>query len=144
LAFTIPLPKNEVLPLPPVQRRGSGDGQFAKLGGQVVGQASGVALERPIAKPGTKANGAVQTIVGDMIQHRGLQVDTRKWALLKALPKIYGDKLEVDNKHTVVEGPIDDVALAQRIAFIFNSATAKLDKEGQGPVQGAASAPTKH
>lgn len=75
------------------------------------------------AKPITKANGAVQTIVGDMIQHRGLQVDTRKWALLKALPKIYGDKLEVDNKHTIVEGPI-------------GSATAKLDKEGPSKGQG--------
>jgi hypothetical protein len=92
----------------------------------------------------TKANGEVHTIVGDMIEHRRLQVDTRKWMLAKALPKIYGDKLEMDNKHTVVEGPIDDVALAQRIAFVFNSATAKLDKEGQVAVQSSASAPTKH
>jgi hypothetical protein len=31
----------------------------------------------------TKANGDVRTIVGDMIEHRRLQVDTRKWALSK-------------------------------------------------------------
>lgn len=31
---------------------------------------------------------------GDMIEHRRLQVDTRKWMLAKALPKIYGDKLQ--------------------------------------------------
>jgi hypothetical protein len=37
-----------------------------------------------------------------------------------------------------------EIELAQRIAFIFNSATAKLDKEGQGAVQGSAAAPTKH
>ena len=67
-----------------------------------------------------------------MIRHRRLQVDTRKWALSKALPKIYGGKLEVDNKHTIVEGPIDEVELAKRrIAFIFNSAAAKADKEGR-------------
>jgi hypothetical protein len=92
----------------------------------------------------TKGNGEVQTIVGDMIEHRRLQVDTRKWMLAKALPKIYGDKLEVDNKHTVVDQPMGEIELAQRIAFIFNSATAKLDKEGQGAVQGSAAAPTKH
>jgi hypothetical protein len=71
----------------------------------------------------TKANGDVQTIVGDMIQHRRLLVDARKWALSKALPKIYGDKREVDNKHTIVERPI-------------GSATAKLDKEGPSKGQG--------
>lgn len=30
---------------------------------------------------------------GDMIQHRKLRVDTRKWLLGKVLPKIYGPKL---------------------------------------------------
>ena len=70
-------------------------------------------------KPITNANGDVQTVVGDMIQHRRLQVDTRKWALSKALPKIYSDKLEVDNKHTIVEGPIDKVELAKtRLRFL--------------------------
>ena len=44
-----PFPKNEVLPLPPVQWRGSSTGQFGKLGGQVVGQESGVAVERTAA-----------------------------------------------------------------------------------------------
>lgn len=30
---------------------------------------------------------------GDMIEHRKLQVDTRKWLLARALPKVYGDRL---------------------------------------------------
>jgi hypothetical protein len=32
-----------------------------------------------------------ETIEGDMIQHRRLQVDTRKWVLAKMNPKKYGD-----------------------------------------------------
>ena len=35
--------------------------------------------------------------------HRSrLRVDTRKWLLSKALPKIYGDRLEVDAKAGLV------------------------------------------
>ncbi len=33
---------------------------------------------------------------GDMIEHRKLQVDTRKWILAKMLPKVYGDKQQVE------------------------------------------------
>lgn len=40
-----------------------------------------------------KMNGT-ETTTGDMIEHRRLRVDTRKWMLSKALPKIYGDKME--------------------------------------------------
>jgi hypothetical protein len=92
----------------------------------------------------TKANGEIQTIVGDMIEHRRLQVDTRKWMFAKALPKIYGDKLEVDNKHTVVEGPVDILETAKGIAFILNRASAKLDEEGRAAGQGSKVSTTKH
>ena len=46
-----------------------------------------------------KATG-IETTTGDMIEHRRLRVDTRKWMLSKALPKIYGDKLA----HTGADG----------------------------------------
>lgn len=49
------------------------------------------------------------------------------------MPKIYGDQLEVDNNHTIVEGPADEVELAKRIAF--KTATAKRDREGQSKGQ---------
>lgn len=42
----------------------------------------------------TKASG-VETTEGDMIEHRRLRVDARKWYLSKVLPKSYGDKLTV-------------------------------------------------
>jgi transposase-like protein len=34
----------------------------------------------------------------DHIQRSKLRVDTRKWILSKMLPKVYGDKLEIDAK----------------------------------------------
>src|ERR1700757_750456 len=54
-------------------------------------------------------------------EHRRLRVDTRKWMLAKALPKIYGDKLtaEVTGKDGApLNEPIDKVELARSIAFI--------------------------
>lgn len=36
-----------------------------------------------------------------------LRVDTRKWALSKALPKMYGDRLDVNAKHDVSDGLAD-------------------------------------
>ncbi len=45
-------------------------------------------------KTETDAKGGVKTIVGDMIEHRKLQVDTRKWALARMSPKKYGDRME--------------------------------------------------
>lgn len=44
---------------------------------------------------------------GDMLEHRKLRVDARKWYLSKLAPKKYGDKLEIDAKV--------DVSLADRL-----------------------------
>lgn len=44
----------------------------------------------------------LETRKGDMIEHRRLQVDTRKWLLSKALPKVYGDKIDVQHGGTDV------------------------------------------
>ena len=38
---------------------------------------------------------------GDMLGHRRLVVDTKKWLLSKVLPKIYGDKLEIEHTGNV-------------------------------------------
>ena len=42
------------------------------------------------------------------------QIDTRKWLLSKALPKIYGDKLEVETKGKVVHAAETIVAARRR------------------------------
>lgn len=66
--------------------------------------------EEIIAIANTPAEGAVTTIKADgsteerrsdMIEHRRLQVDARKWYLSKVLPKVYGDRLNLEHSGTV-------------------------------------------
>lgn len=52
----------------------------------------------------SKATG-LEISEGDMIEHRRLQVDTRKWMLAKMLPKVYGDK-----QHVELTGQVDVVS----------------------------------
>lgn len=40
------------------------------------------------------SDGKTETTEGDMIEHRRLQVDSRKWYLSKMAPRKYGDKLQ--------------------------------------------------
>lgn len=40
-----------------------------------------------------RADGKTEVTEGDMIEHRRLQVDSRKWFLSKLAPKRYGDKV---------------------------------------------------
>lgn len=44
-----------------------------------------------------KSDGTRETTEGDMLGHRRLQVDSRKWMLAKMLPKKYGDKLDLNH-----------------------------------------------
>lgn len=46
-------------------------------------------------KTKTNDKGEVETTEGDMIEHRRLQVDARKWYASKLAPKKYGEKLAV-------------------------------------------------
>lgn len=48
-----------------------------------------------------KPDGTRETTEGDMLGHRRLQVDTRKWMLSKMLPKIYGDKLDLNHSGAI-------------------------------------------
>lgn len=59
--------------------------------------------DTPLAGIKTKINdkGETETTEADMIEHRRLQVDTRKWMLSKMLPKRFGDKLETTHKGTL-------------------------------------------
>lgn len=43
----------------------------------------------------SKPDGGEEVKEADMIEHRRLRVDSRKWMLSKMLPKKYGDKLEL-------------------------------------------------
>ena len=44
----------------------------------------------------TKADGSVEQTEADMIEHRRLRIDTRKWAAAKMAPKKYGEKSIAD------------------------------------------------
>lgn len=45
-------------------------------------------------KTKTNEKGETETYEGDMIEHRRLKVDSRKWILSRVLPKKYGEKIE--------------------------------------------------
>lgn len=49
-------------------------------------------------KTKTDADGNTEVMTGDMIEHRKLQIDARKWLAGKLRPKKYGDKLELETK----------------------------------------------
>ena len=57
----------------------------------------------------------VETKTVDMIEHRKLKVATRQWMLGRALPKIYGDKLQVDANVTHDISNLTDEELGQEL-----------------------------
>lgn len=57
----------------------------------------------------------IETRRGDMIEHRRLRVESRKWMLARALPKIYGDKLQVDATHHHDLNGISDEDIAKEL-----------------------------
>jgi hypothetical protein len=62
----------------------------------------------PDGKPVFNAKGepslkqVLMPLNSDVIAHKRLQIDTRKWVLSKMLPKVYGDK--VTQEHTGADG----------------------------------------
>jgi len=48
----------------------------------------------------TKVNG-VEMTEGDMIEHRRLQVETRKWVLGKIAPKKYGERQHIEHSGSI-------------------------------------------
>lgn len=53
-------------------------------------------------KTTTKADGTVELVEADMIEHRRLRVDARKWAASKLLPRKYGEATLI--KHADADG----------------------------------------
>ncbi len=56
---------------------------------------------------------------GDMTEHRRLKIDTMKWVLAKALPKLYGDRVQLDHstqpQSNIID--IDDMSAEDRQAL---------------------------
>jgi hypothetical protein len=70
----------------------------------------------------------------EWISRSRLRVDTRKWLLSKALPKVYGDKIETTTKLVDEnDAPMDALAVAQRLAFLLNRGVQALDGDSAKP-----------
>ena len=54
------------------------------------------------------------------VQRSRLRVDTRKWLMAKALPKVYGDKLELSGKMEITD--VTDEALDAKLAALLAKA----------------------
>ncbi|SEG61156.1 hypothetical protein SAMN04488115_107313 [Bosea lathyri] len=57
---------------------------------------------------GTKSKSGpngIETTTGDMIEHRRLRVDARKWMASKLQPKKYGDKTQLEHSGAVALTP---------------------------------------
>jgi transposase len=78
-------------------------------------------------------NPVSKTVREDMLGHRRLQVDTRKWLMAKLAPKKYGERIA-----TEVSGPdggaiktesLSDLEIARRVAFLLSRATQQTPQE---------------
>ena len=84
-------------------------------------------------KTKTDKDGNVETTEGDMIEHRRLQIDARKWALARMSPKKYGDKLALHGDKTLdpiqnQEVPPDEI-LKARLAAIRSRTNGEPDAD---------------
>jgi hypothetical protein len=84
--------------------------------------------DTPVIGEKTKIDkdGNVETTSGDMIEHRRLQVDARKWALARMSPKKYGDKLALGGASDlppIETKELTDIEFARRVAFSLAAAT---------------------
>ncbi len=85
-----------------------------------------------------KPDGSVEVRKEDMLGHRKLRLETRKWILARRLPKKYGDKLtqEITGKDG---GPIASMVMPSRIEFEIIEHTPNPDPPSLPPPAGEGS-----
>lgn len=89
----------------------------------------GVTVTTKMSKDGNMYD---ETRRSDMIEHRRLQVDSRKWLLSKVLPKVYGDKLTADIKADITSGD-EQVSILQSAREIAFALAVAMRDGGQAP-----------
>ncbi len=57
-----------------------------------------------------KPDGSVETKRADMLEHRKLRIESRKWLAAKLLPKVYGERIQQDVSVT------GELKLAERLS----------------------------
>ncbi|WP_330220979.1 terminase small subunit-like protein [Mycobacteroides abscessus] len=53
-----------------------------------------------------KADGSVEVKEEDMLGHRKLQIESRKWLIAKMKPKKYGNQIDITSDHKALPTPI--------------------------------------
>lgn len=69
-----------------------------------------------VTKPNKKGKMVTETRKEDMLGHRRLQIDSRKWLASKLKPKKYGDKLDVTSDGDKLGVDVSEQQAAQLIA----------------------------
>jgi len=65
----------------------------------------------------------------DMIEHRKLQVDTRKWYVSKLAPKLYGDRTHIEHSGEIKTREFDDEDRAAKIEAIFAAVMRRIEQQ---------------
>lgn len=81
-------------------------------------------------KTKTTSDGKNETTSGDMIEHRRLQVETRKWMAGKLRPKKYSDKLDLNVSGSLQTMPEDQ--LNARLNELLGKAGVAVSASGTG------------
>ena len=66
-----------------------------------------------------KADGGVEVKTGDMLGHRKMQIETRRWLAERMAPKRYGLKQGLDVTNTDGSLQLDDTARSARVAQLL-------------------------
>ena len=78
----------------------------------------------------TKGDGTVEVHEADMIEHRKLRISTRQWYAERLLPKVYGNKQQIEHSGAVgvvLAGKNDD-ELIQELMALVDTGRIKLPK----------------
>jgi hypothetical protein len=81
-----------------------------------------------------KADGSTEVRTGDMLGHRKVQIETRRWLAERLEPRKYGVRTGVDMTSSDGSMAVDDSLRAARVAAILKAAT---DPKIQSIVAGA-------
>jgi hypothetical protein len=73
-----------------------------------------------------KADGSVEIREGDMIEHRRLMIDARKWTAAKLKPKVYGEKHALELSGTVNFAAMGDEDLLTELLELVATGVVKL------------------
>jgi hypothetical protein len=77
-----------------------------------------------------KPDGSEEVVELDMIEHRKLRVDARKWSAARMAPKKYGDRVDVTSGGEKIAA-MDETSVAARVAALVETAKKRKDDGGE-------------